>query len=127
MRRGSDAFEGSPSFVLPAFRLVLNDAIAIAGGLAELVEIGDGDIAAGVGDHAGFLQNAGSNADTGATCAQHLSEKFLGERHVFVADAVVAHQQPAGQAFFDTVQAVAGGQLRRLEGEQKREAFKFQF
>jgi len=26
-----------------------------------------------------------------------LSEKFLGERRGFVADAVVAHQQPAGQ------------------------------
>lgn len=74
-------------------------------------------MAARVGDHARLLQDAGGEAHGGASRTEHLTEELLRQRHDGVADAVVTHQKPAREAFFDSMQPVAGGDLGGLKSE----------
>lgn len=66
-------------------------------------------IAAVVFDEAAALQGIGGSRDADPAHAQHIGQEFV--RHVEVVGmrAVLAHQQPAGQALGGLVKAQAGG------------------
>jgi hypothetical protein len=61
------------------------------------------------------LQATGSKGDAGTAGAQHLREKILSKRQPSGADAIVAHEQPSGEALIDSVKTVAGGNLHQLD------------
>jgi hypothetical protein len=44
-----------------------------------------------------------------------LREKILSKRQPSGADAIVAHEQPSGEALIDSVKTVAGGNLHQLD------------
>jgi len=90
---------------------VVDDGVAFAGFSFQAFAIEDLDVSALVGDDAGFLESAGGCGDAGAADAEHFGEKLLGEVEVLAFDAVLDHEEPAGEAVLDFVEAVAGGEL----------------
>ena len=53
--------------------------------------------------------------------AEHLRDEFLRQVELVAADAVVRHQQPPADAFFDRVRLIADERLRDLVGERMGE------
>lgn len=100
----------------------VDDAVALAGGLLEAFAVPDGDEAAGTGDEAGLLQDAGGGGDGGAAGAEHDGEKFLGDGETIALHAVLAHQEPARETRFERVHAIAGGGLGGLGEDSLDEA-----
>src|SRR5205823_6241846 len=68
----------------------------------------DSNPPAGVADQPLVVELRGDLGDAGATHAEHLSQKLLRQRKLQCLDAVARHEQPAGAALSETVQAVAG-------------------
>src|SRR6185437_938601 len=60
------------------------------------------------------LQPARRNGYGGALNTEHLSEKFLCERKVVGADAILRHEEPARTALFHAMPLVARGALCHL-------------
>jgi hypothetical protein len=60
-------------FRYPIVFLTLNDPIAVASRVREPTLISDCDIAARVGDHPSFLQNAGCHAHARSAGPEHLA------------------------------------------------------
>jgi hypothetical protein len=64
-------------------------------------------------DQTAALQAAGGERDGGAAGAEHFGQEFLGEEEGWRTDSVFNHEEPAGQALFDFMEAVAGGELAK--------------
>ena len=96
-----------------------DDGIALACRFLQHGTVLDRNDASGVVDHPGFLKNSGSHGDRGAGCAEHLSEKIVGQMKLVGFQAVVARQQPARQPFLNGVQPIAGRCLGSLYKEGK--------
>ena len=96
--------------------------IALAGGLLELVALKDVKLSAAILDSAGFLERPGSNGDARAARTEHAREEVVGERESVGMDAILRHENPAGQTLIDFVQAVASGDLLALQSLNVAEA-----
>src|SRR6185437_12427612 len=70
---------------------------------------------AAVLDQAAALQLSGGKGDAGPAGAEHFCKKLLGQFEVVTLKAVPDHQQPASEALFDFVEAMAGRQLAENE------------
>ncbi len=90
---------------------LLGDGVTLTGGVFEALAVGDFDFAAMVVNEAGSLEDTGCEGDGGAAGADHFGEKLLGELEAQRADAIGDHEEPAGEALFDAMEAVAGGDL----------------
>jgi len=93
---------------------VLDGFVAFAGGGFQRFPVLDFHSAAQVLDGAGLLKNAGRKADAGTPSPQHLGQEFMRDGEKFRVYAVLAHEQPAREALFDFVQAIACSNLRDL-------------
>ena len=56
----------------------------------------------------------------GSVDAQHECKKFVNERKLLLADAVLCHQQPTGQSRFQVGAPVGKGGVRGLDHESLR-------
>lgn len=63
------------------------------------------------------MQQAGGEADAGAVGAEHGGEKIVGDWENSGVDAILGHEEPAGEALLNSVQAIARGGLRHLQAE----------
>ena len=97
-----------------------DDGIALARRFLQHGTVLNRNGASGVVDHPSFLKNSRSHGDRGAGCAEHLSEKIVGQMKLISFHAVVARQQPASQPFFNGVQSIAGRCLGSLYKEGKQ-------
>ena len=97
-----------------------DDGIALACRFLQHGTVLDRNDASGVVDHSGFLKNSGSHGDRSAGCAEHLSEKIMGQMKLISFHAVVAREQPSSQPFFNGVQPIACRCLGRLYKEGKQ-------
>src|SRR5260221_1089294 len=93
--------------------------ITCAGGGFEAGTIENLDRTAGVVDQLRFFQKADGHVDAGAAHSQHVRQEFLSQADQVSAQAVLAHQEPAGHALVNVVQAVASGDLCGLAGKFK--------
>ena len=59
-------------------------------------------------DQAGFLEYPHRHRHAGASHAQHRGQKFLGQVELPAADAILRHEEPAGTALLDDMEAVTG-------------------
>ncbi len=101
---------GLVRLVIPVLQLPLHNPIAIARRIVEL------------GDQSGLLKNASRYRDAGASCPQHLPQKFLGERKAIRENPILAHQNPSRQSFLHLAPSVARRNLRGLHGQPMGEA-----
>ena len=104
-------------FRLPSRLLLNDDLITIASSRFQLGFVQNGYVATRVGNHPSLLQDAGGDADRGSTGSKHLGEELLGQRKSRAANPLVAHQQPSCQSFIHIMQAIASGELSRLNTE----------
>jgi hypothetical protein len=112
---------------LPSTSLLANDLVAIASRCLELGLVQNGYIASRIGDHSRLLQQAGRHADRGSPGPEHLSEELLGQGKSLAANSLVAHQQPTCESLLYVMQAVASGELRRLDTQDHGIALQFPF
>src|SRR5580698_2428881 len=89
-----------------------DDLVALAGCRDCAWAVEDGDLATRVTDKATLLQRAGRNGDGGAPGTEHLSDVLLRDLHLFGLDAVSERKQPAGEALFYLMEAIAEDTLR---------------
>ena len=71
--------------------------VAFTAGVLERFDIKQMDVSAPVPDQSGLLQPAGDHCDAAALHAQHLREKFLGERQTVAPEQVASLKQPSGE------------------------------
>ena len=95
----------------------MDSRIAFAGGLLEAFAVVDGHVASGIGDQPGLAQDACCDSDGTAADAQHHGDKFMGEGHAIGLHPVMTHEQPASEALFELMGAIAGGGLGGLHQE----------
>jgi len=86
--------------------VLLDCRVALAGGVFEGGAVDDLNVAAAVADQSCALQEARCERHRGAAHAEHLAEKFLGERDGVAAHTIVGLQQPATEPRFQCVQAL---------------------
>jgi hypothetical protein len=98
-----------------AVEVLLDDGVALAGGLLQAAGVLDVDDAAGVGDEAAILEDASGYGNRGAGAAEHVGEELMGHGEGCGVGAVLADEQPAGEAGFDFVLGIAGGGLHDLD------------
>jgi hypothetical protein len=121
--RVEGAGERATSLSAEEFSVVFADQfVAFAAGGFEGFAVEDADGAARIFDDLGFLQGAGGLGDAAAVGAEHGGEEVVGEREEARLDAVLRHEEPAGEALFDVVEAIAGGRLRNLHAVDDGEA-----
>src|SRR5947207_1569831 len=72
------------------------------------------DVAAGVLDQLLSLQRRSGFGHSDPAHAEHVREEFVRHAELVRAHAIPRHQQPAREARFHHVEAVAGGRLRDL-------------
>jgi hypothetical protein len=70
---------------------VLDHSVALTGGFFQTLSIKDLYIATGVLDHAGFLQNAGSQGNARPTGSQHLGQEIMGHGERTRVNPILAH------------------------------------
>jgi len=75
---GCGPLRGLLSFLIPLIFLRLDDLVTIASRPLQLAPLKNGNVAARVPDHSGFLQSSGSHAHAGPACSKHLAQKPLG-------------------------------------------------
>lgn len=92
----------------------LHGGVAFAGGALEALSVDDLDHAASGADQAGLLQTSANDRHGGALDAQHLGQGLLGQGNATFARAVVSGQEPAGAAFIDGMERIAGRGLHQL-------------
>ena len=102
-------------FGIQARNEIADDGVTLACGIFETFAIDDVYAAPAVLDEAAALQCARCECDAGAARAEHFSEKFLGQFEAIGFKPIADHQQPAGEAFFDFMKAVAGCELAENE------------
>jgi hypothetical protein len=93
---------------------LLDYGVAFARGHFEFVAVHDVDSGAAVLDGFALLQYSGSEGDTWSVGAEHGGKKIVRERETARADAVVGHEEPAGEALLHFMKAIARGGLRDL-------------
>jgi hypothetical protein len=94
---------------------IADDGVALARGVFKPFAVDDLDASTAVSDKAVTLEGSSGEGDAGAAGTEHFSEKLLSQLKVIGFKAVPDHQQPASEAFFDLVEAVAGGELAKNE------------
>src|SRR5436190_1561224 len=71
-------------------------------------------MAALIRDKSGLLEGTGNNCHARAAHAQHLGEKFLGQRDILAVEKVTAAQQPPRQSRLEGMRRVACSRLLGL-------------
>src|SRR5215472_9819658 len=95
--------------------LVVYDAVALAGSGFESVTVENGDRTARALDQTSFFQRANGQRNGGSRRAKHVGHELMGECKPVGGHAIAARQKPACEAFFNCVQAIAGGGLANLD------------
>src|SRR5688572_15761137 len=85
--------------------------------ILETRAIDDQNSAALRSDQTVHLETLEGNGHPRSAHTQHARQELMGKRQVVAVDAVVRHQQPAGQTLFDFVTAIGHGSLGRLDDE----------
>ena len=94
---------------------LFNDPVTLADrGFKSLTMIRNLNGAAAALDGVVFLQFSQRKSHAWSVGPQHDGQKIMCDGQRRSLDAVLGHQQPARQAWFDIVQAIAGGGLRHL-------------
>ena len=62
-------------------KLLAHDPVALTGGFLKPSAVLNGDMTARIINQASLLKHSGGQGDRSSGCAQHLSEKFMSERH----------------------------------------------
>src|SRR5437016_361387 len=94
---------------------VLNYVITLARGFLQSFAIEHTDCAARIFNRACALQHSGSYRDARPAAAEHLCQKFVGQRDPLGINSVLAHEKPARQPLVEFMQAVAGRDLGYLQ------------
>ena len=64
---------------------------------------------------ASFFESLGGQGHAGAAGAKHLREEFMSQGQGLGIDAILAHQQPAGEALIQLMKAVTSSNLAHLQ------------
>ena len=94
---------------------IADDGIALTSGIFETFAVDHVYATAAVLDDAAALQRACGEGNAGASRTEHFSQEFLCQFESIRSKPVPDHQQPAGKAFFDFMEAMAGSQLAENE------------
>ena len=92
-----------------------NHGIAFACSAFQALAVEDVDVTALIFDQTDALQRARRHGDGGAARTEHLREELLRDEKHVILDAVLQHEQPAGEPLLDFVQAIAGYELAEDE------------
>ena len=122
LRVGGDSIGGRPETLveaLPALaeqtvQLLGDHFVAFAAGRLQSLSIENGDHATVIINQPGLLEGARHGSHGGAAHAEHLGQELMRELELVSAHPVVAHQQPATNAFLDGVTTVADDGLRNM-------------
>src|SRR5262245_42558081 len=95
-----------------------DDGVAFARNIFERRAIEDVDQTATVTDEARALQQASRDRHGRAAHAEHLPEKFLGQRDRIAVDAIVRLQQPAAKPSLERMERIARDRLLDLGQQQ---------
>src|SRR5579864_2457160 len=96
---------------MPSLYLLVDSCVAFAGGGFQSGSVFNRYLAATIGNQPGFLQDTRRDRHAGAPRAEHMRNKFLGQRKSGFPDSILAHQQPASQSLIDFMETVASGNL----------------
>lgn len=106
---------------MPLFDLLLDGFVAFTACFFELRSIHNLYFTPRILDESCFLQDASSESDARSPRSEHLSEQILRQRQAMISRTVRAHQQPASEALFNFMKAVASSNLCDLHGHDLRE------
>jgi len=107
-------------FGIPLLDLFFYELIALAGRIFQLRPVLNFQLTPCIGDQTCFLKNACSYGNARSARAQHVGQKILRKWDKVAPQAVLRHEQPAGQPFIHFVKPIAGRSLRRLQILLKR-------
>ena len=88
--------------------------VAFARAFLQSFHVLDPNMTALVGDKSGLLEGVGDKCHAGASYAQHLGEKFLGQGYILAVEEIAAAQQPPRQTRLQGMGRVARSRLLRL-------------
>jgi hypothetical protein len=98
--------------------LLLNRFVALAGTLAQTINVEYFNFAARVPDHPGFLKSARHCGYASALDTEHFSQELLCERKLIASRQIASAQQPAAKPGINFVMSHASCRLLRLRKQR---------
>jgi hypothetical protein len=89
--------------------------ITLAGYVFQAIAMQDPDVAAAIFDQSAALQGPRNDRDRRTPCAEHLAEELLRQGQIRQSKAILDHEQPSRQPFFNFVNAIASRKLTEDE------------